>query len=44
MTYQALHRTCATHFQMHGKPRDIPALKAFEAGDDRALGGWAQIA
>jgi integrase len=25
MTYQALRRTCATHFQKHGKPRDIQA-------------------
>ncbi len=25
MTYQALRRTCGTHFQKHGKPRDIQA-------------------
>ena len=25
MTYQALRRTCATHFQKHGNPRDIQA-------------------
>ena len=25
MTYQALRRTSATHFQKHGKPRDIQA-------------------
>jgi integrase len=25
LTYQALRRTCATHFQKHGKPRDIQA-------------------
>jgi integrase len=25
MTYQALRRTCATHFQKHGRPRDIQA-------------------
>jgi integrase len=25
MTYQALRRTCATHFQKHGSPRDIQA-------------------
>jgi integrase len=25
MTYQALRRTCATHFQKHGTPRDIQA-------------------
>jgi integrase len=25
MTYQALRRTCATHFQKHAKPRDIQA-------------------
>ncbi len=25
MTYQALRRTCATHFQKHGKLRDIQA-------------------
>jgi integrase len=25
LTYQALRRTCATHFQKHGNPRDIQA-------------------
>jgi integrase len=25
MTYQALRRTCATHFQRHGTPRDTQA-------------------
>jgi len=25
LTYQALRRTCATHFQKHGSPRDIQA-------------------
>jgi integrase len=25
LTFQALRRTCATHFQKHGKPRDIQA-------------------
>ena len=35
MTYQALRRTCATHFQKHGKsPRYPGSVASFQTGDD----------